>query len=40
MAHMKPREVSTSEKPTTANPGELDANLTMLLLLSEEDFSG
>lgn len=27
-------------RKATANPGELDANLTMLLLLNEEDFLG
>lgn len=40
MAHVKPREGSTLEKPPAANPGELDANLTMLLLLGAGDFSG
>lgn len=40
MAQVKPREGSTLEKPPAANPGELDANLTMLLLLGEEDFLG
>lgn len=40
MAHVKPREGSTLEKPPSANPGELDANLTMLLLLGAGDFSG
>lgn len=43
MAHVKPRETLEQDirKATlTANPGELDANLTMLLFLSEEDFLG
>lgn len=34
------RRLVHQKSPLTTNPGELDANLTMLLLLSEEDFLG